>query len=43
MKVVKVRSPFIIEVSEAGAIGSKVELFIYPYVMVMIQSSEFLS
>ena len=31
MKVVKVRSPFIIEVNEAGAIGSKVELFIYPY------------
>jgi hypothetical protein len=30
MKVVKVRSPFIIEVNEAGAIGSKVELFIYP-------------
>ena len=31
MKVVKVRSPFIIEVNEAGAIGSKVELYIYPY------------
>lgn len=31
MKVVKVRSPFIIEVNEAGAIGSKVELFIYNY------------
>jgi hypothetical protein len=30
MKVVKVRSPFIIEVNEAGAIGSKVELYIYP-------------
>lgn len=30
MKVVKVRSPFIIEVNEAGAIGSKIELFIYP-------------
>ena len=30
MKVVKVRSPFIIEVSEAGAIGSKIELYIYP-------------
>lgn len=29
MKVVKVRSPFIIEVNEAGAIGSKIELFIY--------------
>jgi hypothetical protein len=31
MKVVKVRSPFIIEVNEAGAIGSKIELFIYSY------------
>jgi len=31
MKVVKVRSPFIIEVNEVGAIGSKVELYIYPY------------
>ena len=31
MKVVKVRSPFVIEVSEVGAIGSKVELYIYPY------------
>jgi len=31
MKVVKVRSPFIIEVNEAGAIGSKIELYIYPY------------
>jgi hypothetical protein len=31
MKVVKVRSPFVIEVNEAGAIGSKVELFIYNY------------
>lgn len=31
MKVVKVRSPFIIEVNQAGAIGSKVELFIYNY------------
>ena len=30
MKVVKVRSPFIIEVNEASAIGSKVELYIYP-------------
>jgi hypothetical protein len=30
MKVVKVRSPFIIQVNEAGAIGSKVELYIYP-------------
>ena len=29
MKVVKVRSPFTIEVNESGAIGSKVELFIY--------------
>jgi len=29
MKVVKVRSPFIIEVNEAGSIGSKIELFIY--------------
>jgi hypothetical protein len=29
MKVVKVRSPFIIEVNEAGAIGSKIELYIY--------------
>lgn len=31
MKVIKVRSPFIIEVNEAGAIGSKIELYIYPY------------
>ena len=30
MKVVKVRSPFIIEVNESGAIGSKIELYIYP-------------
>jgi hypothetical protein len=30
MKVVKVKSPFVIEVSEVGAIGSKVELYIYP-------------
>ena len=29
MKVVKVRSPFVIEVNELGAIGSKIELFIY--------------
>jgi hypothetical protein len=31
MKVVKVRSPFMIEVNESGAIGSKIELFIYNY------------
>lgn len=30
MKVVRVRSPFIIEVNEAGSIGSKIELYIYP-------------
>jgi len=29
MKVVKVRSPFVIEVTEAGQIGSKIELFIW--------------
>ena len=29
MKVVKVRSPFIIEVNETGQSGSKIELFIW--------------
>jgi hypothetical protein len=29
MKVVKVRSPFIIEINEAGQSGSKIELFIW--------------
>ena len=31
MKVVKVRSPFIVEVNESGSIGSKIELFIWSY------------
>ena len=30
MKIVKVRSPFVIEINEAGSIGSKIELYIYP-------------
>lgn len=31
MKVVKVRSPFIIEVNETGAIGSKIDILIWQY------------
>jgi hypothetical protein len=31
MKVVKVRSPFIIEVNESGAIGSKIDVLIWQY------------
>jgi hypothetical protein len=31
MKVVKVRSPFIIEVNESGSIGSKIDILIWQY------------